>query len=623
MDIRKVLVEQITKFDEIGLSISYFTTNITWQKLHKINQQLPLIDFDIIYSGLSSFSSIDCILNFDSFRKGIASPNKPGSSSIHFLLSRMQHYHLPIGTQNELINRKRYIAKKVGKRAQDFQNTLRESKNQSNPILYIQNKYDSSDVHKIITEEFEELNISMKDFDYLDRVLENNLDLNNIISVDSNFDNTKTFKKALNYLETERPLKESSNLNDALNISTIPLIFNKDLRVEKNVPVFITQTDRIFKAGGLFDDINQFQVFNKYYYLYFSQMMLEYLENDLDLCFIFSKHLYQDIETLKGAIMSLLQELEADSDGDIDNLPRHSEIVEYEYSKFFDTWNWLFHPFIYNTNLDGIEKINNLNFDYSLINKTDEDTKLIDEAIHIIQKKLYDENEFTSIVFSSRIESKFESLGAIIKSQVISRDKDNGLPFTEIISKNEIGEISNLDYETRAFLGFSFNILNGSFLSIDLERKKERYYCFSWPHYCDKKTIIEALFDFHQTMMPKIHSKHTIELINQRGDTKNTIKESFMKKELGSKDWYLDDCIYLKISYEDFVMYCDLEPNIEDIEMQAGIRITKSDLANNYKSLSKLICFSTMISSTPGGDFSELMANVILFIIKNTYNEEE
>ena len=66
--IMRELHHQFKKFDDMSLSANIYSKNLVWQKVKGFKEQIALIDFDIIYSGITALSALDFSLSVESIR---------------------------------------------------------------------------------------------------------------------------------------------------------------------------------------------------------------------------------------------------------------------------------------------------------------------------------------------------------------------------------------------------------------------------------------------------------------------------------------------------------------------------------------------------------------------------
>jgi hypothetical protein len=630
--VKNELYLQYKRFDDMSSSASIYSKNLVWQKLKKYVTQISLIDFDVIYNGILPLSSLNFSLNNENL-KNKEFERSNGCNSIRYLFSKTKDYCLPFGTRNELIDKKFKIANKIGRRAEKFQETLIQSKDKSNPVSFILEKYSSKELNEIIMHEFEEINLNMDDYLFLDTVLANSLDIEKIISSDFEYDNSRTFKKAIDYLENERPDKFPNNLNDALNISTIPMIIGNKQGQEKSIPVFITQTEKIYKAGNIFSNTEDFEIFNKYYYLFFSQLISNYNDGDIDLCIRYSDALAKDLNSLKSTYFNLIVAINNNTTNTLDFNSRYYQRIEIQQKIFLDTWYWLFEPFISNSILDNISYKNSLvsNNVHDLLNSMNyseiEIKEFIQKTIKILDDEIFSKTEINQILLLSNKEiSRYilqnDKLRNIINLSYIHPEEDTGCPYSSILPATSLDTINVLESQmngTRIFVNFKLGIIKGAVFSFDIFPNASKYKdCFgiSWPHYCDKQHILSEMNSFLRQIY-----KDNIGLLKYKftADNGHNIYKTYDEMVFDNNTRYPSDnnnYIFYSIFDENNHGFADLEANIEEIEMQAGL-IIKKDLVFSYaKQIALLINNTSMLRSRSKTDFIELFSNVIYYLTK-------
>ncbi|MFH0760609.1 MAG: hypothetical protein V2A67_03805 [Bacteroidota bacterium] len=619
-------------YQAIITSIDLFRRNLLWQKVNKSPGQIALINYDIINDGILTLSSYDLSLRIDTIKdEDYGKMN--GCYSIRDLFNRMNNYCLPLGSKNELLDKKVEIGLKLGIRAKKFRNTLQESINQPNAIAYISERYSTQEIDEIIAKEIEELSLNLDDYVFLDNVLNNAISVDEIVHIDSNFDNSETFKKAMKFLNG-KGVNNNSNINTALNMAIIPLIIEGNKK-ESQMPVLITQTDWILEAKNRFPAVEGFEIINNYFYLYFSQLLSIDTDNDIEAGIFSSESLIDDLKRLINVYVPLITEINHNRIDPLDFNSVYYNSIKDEYNKFLRTWDWLFEPFIINSLNDSIAYQNSLRtplIKNLLLNsniKNDSANSLIKNAINVLEKKILANTELSQILSRSsetvsvEYDKKMQIEGLVDLTYVFP-EKDNGKPFSKVEKATSLNDLNNEDVDrlgVRVFVHFKTGIIKGALLSFDTYKKdlaSVNYFAISWPHYCEKIKIVDELYCFIKSIMNDNLKHIRIVLTSNDGSISDYLIEKIDRE--GLRNLIMSNSSYIFINFKSDVniAFADLEPNIGDTEMQAGTILSKKLLSNNQvlNMTAKMIFDTGIVKSNNFIEFQNIIELIIKKLVK-------
>ncbi|MFX0135812.1 MAG: hypothetical protein ACFFDN_19370 [Candidatus Hodarchaeota archaeon] len=588
---------------------------------HQKNQNpIPFLDFDVIYGSIQPFvinQIVNEIINNNfSFIFNINGPH-----TLRYLLPKMKNYCLPPGSKIEILNRKHILTNKLTNKGRNLINTLKEAKNSPDPIGYIIKRYPSYKIDELIENELNQITIYFERIEFLSSILHNSIPIEEFIGKAS-IEYNKAYNITYSVLERERPRREINNINDALNVAMIVLIYNNPTFIDNKIPVpiLISQTSKVLDLNNvirselIYQFKTDFQLLNNSHYLFISQLLANETDNRFKLIAEQADNLAIEAEGLNESYDKLIEAINTNKIKFDDLEATEWGFLQLNYNQFNANWGWLFEHLKQTLIQDRISYLNSfysddINFLLSsfIKGKPDEIKDTIDKTLSILHNSLKVTPDIESLLFenaSLAISSthEYDVILWLFSISFINTFEDDGTLFLDVFSQNEFNKNNfnqkDLYNGIRIFIHSKFFMSKGALFSVDFKmtEKPSKYEIgISWPHISSSNFIFSSYLNILRKLLKQDAKSGSFLLKTFYDNGQEITKELSLKDishntfKLNSEESYAD---YFEIIGDNISCFADLAP-FKGIEMQTGLII------HDFLSFDLLfVTISSLISST-------------------------